>query len=282
MKTGRRHALFVSLLLFSLAASADAVAGQDERAEGRDEPFPRVVVTTTLLETALRELLGEGASITRLLPPGSCPGHFDIGPSDARALAGARLVVRHDYQAAMDAAFRATGVPPLHVLSVTSRPSFAIPTAFADLVAELAAALCERRLLQSAVLDARVAALTERAKRAEQLALERLAPYRGRKVLAAYYQRDFCRWAGLDVVAVFHAGADESAWQLSRAVDMAHTAGAVVVIGNRQWGERHLKALSEACRLPGIMLSNFPERGDAGAFWEFFESNVEALARGLP
>lgn len=242
----------------------------------------RVVVTTTLLETALRELFDERVEITRLLPPGSCPGHFDIDPSDARALAGARLVVRHDYQAAMDAAFRAAGVPPEIVLVATSRPSFAIPTAFADLVGELAAAVCERRLGDCAEMDARASAVKERARSVEQITMDRLDRHRGKRVLAASYQRDFCRWAGLDVVAVFHAGTDESAWQFSRAVDMAQSGGAVAVIGNRQWGERHLKAISEACRLPGVMLSNFPERGNKGAYWEFFEANINALLGGLP
>ena len=108
---------------------------------------------------------------------------------------------------------------------------------------------------------------------------ERLAD---RKVLCARYQRDFCQWMGLSVVAIFHAGSDESAWQLNRAVDMARTAGAEAVVGNQQWGPRHLEALAEASGLPGIMLSNFPDSGEAGAYWRLLNASVNALLKGFP
>lgn len=239
-------------------------------------------MTTTLIETAVRDLLGPDIPVVRLLPAGACPGHFDLDPGHAGALAAATLLVRHDYQAGLDAGVAKAGLETSRLVSVSSRPAFTIPSNYVAMCEELAARFTQTWPDQAAGIRTQLAEVRRKAaaegqrqaSRAERLAL--------RKALCARYQRDFCQWLGLNAVAVFQAGADESAWQLNRAVDMAKAAGAEVVIGNRQWGPRHLQALTEAAGLPGIMLSNFPDDGEAGAYWRLLDANVTALLKGLP
>lgn len=242
-------------------------------------PPLRVVVTTSLIETAVRDLLGDRCDVVRLLPAGSCPGHFDIEPSHVKALAGAEAFIRHDFQAGLDASAARAGVKAENTISVTSLPAFTIPSNYVAMCRELADNIAEIRPNLKDLLAVRVKALAARADEVEKDVQARAAMWRGRRVLAAHYQRDFCEWLGLDVVAVFHAGTDESAWQLNRAVDMAKTAGAEAVIGNLQWGPKHLNALCEATGLPGAMLSNFPSNGEAGAYWRLLEENVSAVMR---
>jgi len=247
----------------------------------RTSQAAEAVVTTTLIETAMRDLLGNDITIIRLMPPGSCPGHFDLQPADAQSLASAILFVRHDFQAGLDAGVVKSGLESNRIVTVSSRSAFTIPGEYAAMCEELADRLAATWPERAARIAARLFDVRQRARFAEASITERAKRLRGRKVLCAYYQRDFCRWIGLSVVAVFHAGTDESAWQLSRAVDMAMSAQAEAVIGNRQWGPRHLDALAEATGLPGIMLSNFPESGDAGAYWRLLDANVNALLEGL-
>ncbi len=242
-------------------------------------PVLRAVVTTSLIETALRDLLGERVEVVRLMPAGSCPGHFDIEPSHAKALRDADVFVRHDFQAGLDRAAQRAGAVADRTISVTSLPAFTIPSNYVAMCTELAAALKARRPEWADGIAERLAALAVQAEQAAVDAARRAEAWKGRRVLAAHYQRDFCEWAGLSVVAVFHAGADESAWLFNRAVDMAKTAGAEAVIGNLQWGQKHLKALEEATGLPGAMLSNFPAGGEAGAYWNLLQQNLEALER---
>jgi ABC-type Zn uptake system ZnuABC Zn-binding protein ZnuA len=239
----------------------------------------RVVVTTSLIETALRDLMSEPVEIVRLLPAGSCPGHFDLEPSQLKAMAGADAFIRHDFQAGLDEAVARAGVTPDRTISVTSLPAFTIPSNYVAMCKELAENMAVIRPELKDALAVRLGDIEARAVEAERtmrIASEKL---RGHKVLAAHYQRDFCEWLGLSVVAVFHAGTDESAWRLNRAVDMARAAGAEAVVGNLQWGSKHLRALCEATRLPGAMLSNFPETGEDGAYWELLKQNVCALLR---
>jgi zinc transport system substrate-binding protein len=242
-----------------------------------------VVVTTTLIETAVRDLMGNDVFVVRLMPPGSCPGHFDLDPGQVKHLSSAALFIRHDFQASLDAGVMKSGLGANRIVAITSRPAFTIPEAYSTMCAELAARLSETWPDHAAGIQASLSEIQRRANAAKADTLtDRTQTLHGRRALCAEYQQDFCRWMGLDVIAVFHAGADESAWHLSRAVDMANTAQAEAVIGNQQWGTRHLKALAEAAGLPGIMLSNFPASGESGAYWDLFEANVEALRKGLP
>lgn len=244
-------------------------------------PATTVAVTTTLLETAVHDLLGEAVSVFRLMAPGSCPGHFDLDPHQVKTVASAAVFLRHDFQNGLDAGLIKAGLAVDRIMAVPSQPAFTIPSAYAAFCGDVADALMRVSPTWAESLSNQLAQIHQKAFAEEQQAQARLVELRGRPILCAAYQSVFCRWAGLDVVAVFHAGTDESARQLHRALDMASTAHAEAVIGNAQWGPRHLQALSEASGQPGIMLSNFPDSGAAGAMWDLLDANVRALMEGF-
>ncbi len=250
-------------------------------ATARAQPL-QLAVTTTLLETAARDLLGGDVEVIRILPPGSCPGHFDLEPGQVIRLASAPLFLRHDFQAQLDAGLARAGLDAQRVQGIPSQPAFTIPSAYLLLCEELAPRLIQQWPGQEPAIRQRLEGLRGKAALVEGDIRQRAQPHQGKKILCARYQKEFCEWVGLEAVATYNAGTDESAWLMSRAVDMGKTAGATAVIGNQQWGPRHLEALTEATGLPGIMLSNFPDSGEAGAYWALVEQNIQALETGLP
>ena len=266
--------LLLVVLVFTMAilrvASASTVTDET----------PKVVVTTTLIESAMKDLMGPSVEVVRLMPPGSCPGHFDLEPGQVADMASADLFIRHDYQAGLDAGFARSGLDTGRVVSLSSLPAFTIPSNYVAMCAELTARLVRKWPEKENLIRQGLQSIQSKAVDTERDSRLQTESLRGRKVLCARYQKDFCEWIGLNVVAAFNAGTDESAWQLNRAVDMAKTAGAEAVIGNLQWGPQHLEALSEATGLPGIMLSNFPESGE-GAYWTLVEKNVNTLLEGF-
>jgi len=268
---------FLSVLVLMVMTGV-AVAGA---VNALTSGVPRIVVTTTLIETAVRDLAGDDVEVVRLLPPGSCPGHFDLEPGQVAAVAAASLFVRHDYQAGLDAGVQRAGFNTNGLVSLGSFPAFTIPASYVALCTELNSRLAREWPERAAALDQRLRQIENRASDVEKDIRLRAKRVHGRRVLCARYQKDFCEWFGLSVVATFNAGTDESAWQLNRAVDMGKQAGAEAVVGNAQWGSKHLRALAEATGLPGIMLSNFPDGGEGGAYWRLVEGNVDALLKGF-
>ncbi|MFO7534121.1 MAG: zinc ABC transporter substrate-binding protein [Kiritimatiellia bacterium] len=269
----RNSIAFLLVVLAGLGFSACA---------GRQADGPSAVVTTTLIETAVRDLVGPDVPIIRLMPSGSCPGHFDLDPGQVKHLASAALFIRHDFQAGLDAGVVKSGLATNRIVAVPSRSAFTIPSNYVALCEGLAVCVSQTWPDKAAHIDSALIGIKRKAADVEKELAGCVQRLHGRKVLCARYQRDFCQWLGLNVVSTFQAGTDESAWQVSRAVDMARTKGSEAVIGNRQWGPRHLEALAEASGLPGIMLSNFPDTGEAGANWRLLDANVNALLKGFP
>jgi hypothetical protein len=64
-------------------------------------------VTTSTFECAAREFLDtENLLVARLSEPGTCPGHFDIQPSQALLIKQCPVVVRFGFQSSLDSKIR--------------------------------------------------------------------------------------------------------------------------------------------------------------------------------
>lgn len=233
-----------------------------------------LVVTTSLLEAAARDYapaLPAGVEIVSLIPPGSCPGHFDLPPRLVPPLRRARLVVRHDFQQGLDGQMRKVGGENLPVKAIAAKGSLLIPENYTAMNAELAEALAE-------VWPARADAI-----RARQQAVARdLAdlgvgiqaaprPWRGAKVIASQQQQAFCAWLGLEVVATLARPDDVSPRELA---DLLR-AEAVLVIGNLQSDAQAARSLAERKNVPAAVFSNFPAAGDGYA--ELLAANLKEL-----
>ena len=91
----------------------------------------------------LRMVGGDAIEARILIPPRSCPGHFDLSPSDAVRLAGARLMLRHDFQAYLDRKLTAQN-PDLEIEVVSTGGQVTLPEAYLRGMAALKDLLCER------------------------------------------------------------------------------------------------------------------------------------------
>ena len=83
-----------TLLLAALLALALGVVACGSDHEEPNAKGPRVVATTTQLADLARNVAGDRASVTGILTPNSDPHDYEPRPSDARALAGAGLVLQ--------------------------------------------------------------------------------------------------------------------------------------------------------------------------------------------
>lgn len=242
------------------------------------EPL-RLVVSTSMIEAAALALTaGQAAApaVVRLLPPGSCPGHFDLSARDLARVSTADLILCHDYQGALaeKLAGMAGGGPRQVALSTPG--SLLVPAHFLALARQvreaLAADLADAAALTAAwtQLEKDAAALTAAARRLAE-------PWQGLPVVASVQQREFCEWLGLRVVGV-----------LPRAEDLAprdlvalQRGDARAVVGNLQSDARPARALGERLRLPVAILSNFPDSADGStdAYARLLQSNLQELQR---
>ena len=96
---------------------------------GGPESGETIVVTTSMLEHAVNDVSGGVANIeiVTLIPPGSCPGHFDLSPRLVPLINRASLVIRHDYQGMLEERIRKRAGDNINVLTVETGKSLLIP-----------------------------------------------------------------------------------------------------------------------------------------------------------
>lgn len=128
-----------------------------ERANG-----PRIAITTSYLQAGARDLLGEDVSVLRLAEPGTCPGHFDIRPSQVQDLRRCRALLRFDFQKSLDAKFAGAGTNGPAVAEIALRSGMCVPDSYLSVCRQTAEHFVAFGLLSRAEADTRLQAIAAR------------------------------------------------------------------------------------------------------------------------
>jgi len=266
----------VTLTIASAALVALAAGGCG--AEHGAQAAANVAVTSSYLECAARELLGPDAALMRLAEPGMCPGHFDLRPSQVRQLRGCRVLLRFDFQEALDR--QLSGAADLVVVSVTVPGGMCQPDSYAAACRRIADALVARGLVDRSPAEDHLAVVDRRMQVARAWAQQMIedAHLRGRPVLVSEHQAAFVRWLGLGVVATF-GGADSTlAGRIDDAIARADQAGCRLVIANRPEGTKLAESLARRLDAAMVVFDNFPAMTEQqSGFDAMFRGNVRRL-----
>jgi len=249
----------------------------DPRANG-----PKIAITTSYLEAAARDLLGDNLSVVRLAEPGTCPGHFDIRPSQVAELRQCRALLRFDFQKSLDAKLAGTDTNQPRVAQVTLNGGKCRPDSYLAACRQIADHLVALDLLARTNANTRLQAITSRLEHLSRDASNRVARVglAGLPVIASAHQRDFCEWLGLKVVATFRAADTASIGEIEAAIDAGQLAQIKLLIANLPEGRRIADALAERLKARVVVFENFPAlRHGRVSFDEMLSANVETLLR---
>ncbi|NLF30133.1 MAG: zinc ABC transporter substrate-binding protein [Planctomycetes bacterium] len=237
-----------------------------------------VAATNSMLECAARDLLGEAAPVLRLAEPGMCPGHFDIRPSQVAALRRCRVLLRFDFQRAIDGKLAGAIDEGLVIAEIRVPGGLCEPASYTAACRQTADALVGAALLDRTGADERLERIADRMEQRQVECRRRVEALAGMPVVASAHQEAFCRWLGLDVVATFSAADTAGVGQVDQAVRRGEAAGAKLVIANGPEGRKLADALAERLGTPVVVFGNFPalDRGHA-CFDDLLAANVAAL-----
>ncbi|MBK8478336.1 MAG: zinc ABC transporter substrate-binding protein [Opitutaceae bacterium] len=216
-----------------------------------------VITTTSTLGAAAQAVGGDSVSVETILPPGSCPGHFDLEPAQVRRLLACELFLRHDFQSFLDGRLLANGVARDRIAALPAAGGLCVPDTFVALGRAAAEALAVRLPGETEALRTRAEALAHEAQTRGNTLLARTARLRGKPVAGALHQAAFLRWLGLDVRCVLPGGDDPTPGAVSRALTEIRATGALAIVGNVPSGRRLPSTLASRGP-PLVMFDNFP------------------------
>jgi zinc transport system substrate-binding protein len=252
------------------------------------QPSTDIMAGSSLISNIIQDVAADKIETRTLIPPGLCPGHYDIGFGDILALNNSKALFIHDYQQNfqnINGAVEAANNPDLIITVLNVTGNWMVPSVQAKAVSKIAQALGELDPENAAYYQQR-AADREQAILAYGDAVKNElqgAGVQGVKVLCAEMQAGFVQWAGFDIVATFGRPEDLTPAQMADLIDEAQEAGVALVIDNLQSGSATLgSSMEQDIEAIPVTISNFPGGLENTETWEkAIDKNVDLLLEAL-
>lgn len=262
----------LALLLFLLAFAPPGLAGT-----------LKIVAGTSLIEDIALDLTGGRAEVLTLIKGSSCPGHEGARTGDFVFAAGADLVLVHAFQEnlpQLTGMLEAVKNKNIRLVALGPQGSWLVPATQRRAVLELARVLAEADPAEARAIGERAEKRLARLDAAEKESLARLAPIRGKEVVAAEMQAEFADWAGLRVVRTYKRAEELNPRDLARLVDALRGRVPAGVIDNYQSGPEAGLPLALELRAAHLTLSNFPgSSAETPDYFSLLRHNVEQLIK---
>ena len=246
---------FAFLFLLSVTAS---LCGCKQAAE-RDKQ-PEIAVSNSYLCSVVKDICAEQMEVMSLAPPGMCPGHFDISPSQVNQLGGCSILLLFDFQEKIGDALSRLKQRGLKIQTVECPEGLCLPETYLTIARSAADLLSQdnpdrktqyEKCLEQIKnrLDELIAGIHKKMEESGLL---------DARVVASGHQAVFADWLGLDVVATF-AGSDiETPGSINQCLQQAKDKDVRFVIANKQEGTVLAAALAERLDAEVVIFSNFP------------------------
>jgi len=272
MGTGKKRFLAIAVMVL-----ACVFAGCTNKMESKSTR-QRIVTSDTILSAMATSLLPEERyRIAAIIPPGQCPGHYDLKLSDIEKMKNADLTLSYG---GIPAFGKEAASNEKTLLIPGGEHNWMVPEVYLQVLGVVAEGLSKRFPVDKEEIERRMGQ-TARAVTSVSRALTekvRYSPFFGKPVIASSMQRDVLEWMGFHVVGEYGRQEAISTRQVVRLVQIGRDQHVVLVVDNLQSGPDTGKAIAEALGTPHLVLTNYPtEAGYLATLGENVKTVLAAL-----
>jgi zinc transport system substrate-binding protein len=270
-----RMKLFGLIVVIVLLTTSTGYAGTSK--EGNEKTGSRIVTSDTILSGMIASLLPPNRYSTEaVLPPGQCPGHYDVKLSDIQKIKTADLVVSFKGMPFMDKA--GPGGKAQFLVDAGTR-NWMVPDSYIYGLGVLAKALSIFFPKDKDEIIRRKEDSIQEVKRGANWLVEKIkqSGIFGKPLIASSMQKEPLEWMGFHVVGEYGRQEAISAREIVRLMEIGKTQKTIMVVDNLQSGPEAGKGIAETLGIPHVVLTNFPsEKGYLATLGE----NVNAVLAG--
>jgi len=247
-----------------------------------------IVAGSSLIADIAQDIVDGKLEIHNLIPPGMCPGHYDVKPSDVEILADSKALIIHNWQQNMKnitGLIDAADNPDLIIKIIDVPDAPMVPEVQSQTIDKIAQSLSEIDSANSEYYQ-------KKAKERMQATLAKGGEVKNRlqeakasevKVICSGMQAGFIKWAGFDVVATYGRPEELSVAEVEQIVTKAKQAGVALVIDNLQsGGAGNSEVMARDIGAAQVTISNFPGGFEGTKTWEkAIDKNTDLLLEAL-
>ncbi len=279
-----RRKILIGLLIAALIGTLVTVLVLTQHAQ----PSVDIMASSSFITNIVQDIADDKLEVRTIIPPGTCPGHYVIEPSEIKALADSKALFIHNYQQNYQnivELIEAAKNPDLIITVLNVTGNWMVPTVQVEGVNKIAQALGEidpdnAAYYQEKAADREQAILTYGDDVKTEL---QEAEVEGVKVICAEMQAGFVSWAGFNITATFGRPEDLSPAQIADLIDNAQESGVTLMIDNLQSSSTTLGAsMEQDIEAIPVTISNFPGGLENTETWEkAIDKNVDLLLEAL-
>ena len=241
-----------------------------------------IAVTNSYLQCAVQDIYGIQKDVFCLAPPGMCPGHFDISPSQVNKLSNCRILLLFDFQEKVESSLAGLKNNGLKTFLVQTKPGLCIPETYLETCHEVCKILSSEFPDQKIQFEQRLTEISERLEKLGDNLHTKItdAKLASVKVVSSSHQSDFANWLGLQAISTFAGSDSETAFNINDCINQAKEQDVKFIIANKQEGTYLADSLADRLNVPVIVFGNFPESTESSnGFDELLNSNVNAIVK---
>ena len=279
-----RRKILIGLLIAALVGVLVTVLVLAQHAQ----PSADIMAGSSFITNIIQDVADGKLEPRTFIPPGVCPGHYDIKPSDIEALTNSKAFFIHNYQENYEnvtGLIEAAENPDLVITVINITGNWMVPAVQAEAVDKIAQALGEIDQENAAYYQDKAAERAQAILANGEEVKDRLLEVGVEQVtvICAEIQAGFVKWAGFDVVATYGRPEDLSPADMAQLVTEAEQAGVALVIDNLQSGATTLGAsIEQDVEAIPVTISNFPGGLENTETWEkAIDKNVDLLLEAL-
>ncbi len=237
-----------------------------------------VVTSDTLLSGMSESLLPSGFfEVYAILPPGQCPGHYDVKLTDIAKVKKADLVLSF-----LDMPFmRKAEIDAGRQLVIDPKDrNWMAPYSYTEGLRILAGILSDRFPEHKRHIEAQRERSIREVTEKNNVLSDRIksAGVSQRTIIASSMLREPLEWMGFRVVGEYGRPESMSAKGIAALIRLGREKKAAMVVDNLQSGPEAGKGIADALDVPHAVLSNFPsEKGYAATL----DENVDAVLAAI-
>lgn len=267
-------------MILMIAFLGASVCHSDAVKEANARNVRSIVTSDTILSGMIASLLPpDRYSVEAILPPGQCPGHYDVKLSDIAKMKKADLSVSFKGMAFLNKATPGGG-PQL--LVDAAGHNWMAPDSYLYGLHVLADELSKRFPEEKDEIMRRREETIRKVKAASNSLVEKIreAGILGKAVIASSLQKEVLEWMGFRVVGEYGRPESMSTREVVRLSKIGRDHQAIAVVDNLQSGPDAGKGIAETLGVPHIVLTNFPsEKGYLATLKENVDAVMAAVMR---
>lgn len=241
-----------------------------------------IVATTTHLESVLKSIGDSDITVSVLIPPGTCPGHYDIRPGDVRLLSRSAALFVHGYEGCVPRLIASVGHPAPRLCRVNVLGNWLIPTVHQKAVAEAARLLSDIDPSRRSIYERRRDECLRHEASVSAHIRKLCAPIRGTPVICSNQQSQLLQWMGLEVVGEYGRTDELTPNLIHNLAKVGRERKVRLIVDNLQSAPDAGKQLAQEIGASRVTLSNFPGGYPGTNTWEkCLHDNVSRVLAAL-